>query len=172
MSKEFIKENEIAKVKYSNQYECLADKSKETREFLKSTPCKTAKVPGEFFIARRSKRGMIYVIFYCNNYNIEYEIGDREKELILSDSEISELFNPSIAKACELIRRGKDRLDMSQRDLKKIYKNATARARNIEELNNYDMGKFYIDFLPNFLISDACRTKVFITPNLRSKIGV
>ena len=171
MSKEFIKENDIAIVRYSNQYECLADKSKDTRAFLDSTPCKKAKVPGEFAVLRRSKRGLKYIFVYCNDYNIEFESGDCEEQRELTDKEILKFFNPEILEAKQRIENIKDRRDLSIRELNKIYKKSISRARNIEYFSEFNLSKFYNKILPDFMKTNSCRTKVFLTPNLRSKIG-
>lgn len=172
MSKEFIIENNIAQIRYSSQSECLADKSKETREFLKSTPSRKAKVPGELVIFRRSKRGGRYILIHLNEYDINYEAIDTEWMSEMSREEIKEFFNPEIVQALDLIdNKTKNRLDFTVRDIQKIYKKAISRARSIEQLSKFKMDKFDLVYLPEFMKSTSCRTKVFITPNLRSKIG-
>lgn len=172
MNKEFKIENGIAQVRYNSQEECLADSSGETRKFLRSTPCKIAKVSGEFIILRRSKRGMNYILIYCNEYDIEFESGNPESMEDLSDIQIRELFNPEILEAKELIYNCSDRRDLNISQLKKIYKKGLSRARDIEYVSRLNMANFYKDILPDFLKTSSCRTKVFITPNLRSKMGV
>lgn len=171
MNREFKVENGIAHVYYDNQYACLADKSIETKKFLRSTPCKKAKIGGEFIILRRSKRGMRYILIYCNEYNIEFESGNAETMEDLSNIELREYFNPEIVEAKELIYNCIDRRDMKLNQIKKIYNKGISRSRNIEYVSNIDMSKFYNEILPNFLKTKSCRTKVFITPDLRSKIG-
>lgn len=171
MSKEFITENGIAQVRYSSQQECLADNSTVTKNFLRTTPCKKAKVPGEFIILRRSKRGMNYILIYCNEYDIEFESGNAELMEDLSNIQIRELFNPEIVEAKELIEDCLDRRDLTMIQLRKIYKKGLSRAREIEYVDKLNMANFYKDILPAFLKTNSCRTKVFITPNLRAKIG-
>ena len=171
MNREFVVENDIAQIRYNNIEECLADKSKETKTFLRSTPAKKAKVSGEFIILRRSKRGMNYILIFCNEYNIEFESGNNESTEDLSDIQIRELFNPEILEAKELIYNCLDRRDLNINQLKKIYKKGVSRARNIEYISKPNMAKFYSNILPDFLKTNSCRTKVFITPNLRVKIG-
>lgn len=172
MNKEFKVENGIAKVYYNSQEQCIADNSKETRNFLCSTPCKKAKVNGEFIILRRSKRGMKYVLVWCSEYDIQFESGDANSMENLSKIQIRESFNPELAELEDEIYNINNRIDVSIRQLKKIYKMGISRARNIEYINKPDMSKFYKDILPDFLRTNSCRTKVFITPNLRSKMGV
>lgn len=171
MSKDYIIENGIAQIKYSSISECLADNSIETKKFLRSTPCKKAKVPGEFIILRRSKRGLKYVLIFCNEYTIDFESGDCEKQEDLSKIELRENFNPEIIEAKDLIDNCSDRRDLTTREIKKIYTKGISRARNIEYASELDMSKFYNEILPDFLKTNSCRTKVFITPNLKSKIG-
>ena len=171
MNKEFKIENGIAQVRYNSQEECLADNSAETKKFLRSTPCKMAKVRGEFIILRRSKRGMNYILIYCNEYNIEFESGNAKSMEDLSNIQIRELFSPEILEAKELIYNCSDRRDLNINQLKKIYKKGLSRARDIEYVSKLNMANFYRDILPNFLKTNSCRTKVFITPKLRSKIG-
>lgn len=171
MNKEFKIENGIAHVYYDNQYACLADKSIETRKFLKSTPCVKAKVLGEFTVVRKTKRGHIYIVIRCTNYDIDYECFNLETDESYSRLKIGTLFNPEVAQACELIDNC-DRLNLSMRDLKKIYQNAISRARNIEELNKYSENDLYNFIIPTFSNKKSSRTKVFMTSNLRQKLGV
>lgn len=171
MNKEFVIENGIAHVYYDTIKDCLADNSKETKKFLRSTPCKKAKVAGSFCILRRSKRGLNYILIYCNDYNIEFESGNAEKMEDLSKSQIKSLFNPEVLEAQELIYNISDRKDMNLSQIRKIYKKGISRARNIEYIENLDFSKLYRDILPDFLQTKSCRTKVFITPDLRSKMG-
>ena len=166
-----IVENGIAKVIYSSKLECLSDTSKETQFFLKSTPCKKAKVSGEFIILRRSKRGMKYVLISCSEYSIEFESGDAETMQDLSLTELKENFNSEIVDAKDIIEKCPDRQDLSLREIKKIYLKGISRARKIEYITEFNMSKFYKEILPNFMQTNQCRTKVFITPNLRSKMG-
>lgn len=171
MSKEFIIENGIPRVRYSNQQECLADNSKETRDFLRSVKQKEAKVAGEFVILRRSKRGMKYVLIFCNEYNMEFEAGSAEEMKDLSLAEIRQYFNPEILEAKDMIENCLDRKALTLREIRKIFTKGISRARNIEYLDRFDMSKFYREILPELMKTNSCRTKVFITPNLRSKLG-
>lgn len=166
-----IVEDGIAKVIYSSKLECLSDTSKETQTFLKSTPCKKAKVSGEFIILRRSKRGMKYILISCSEYNIEFESGDAETMKDLSLAELKENFNPEIVDVKDMIEKCPDRQDLSLREIKKIYLKGISRARKIEYISEFNMANFYKEILPNFLQTNQCRTKVFITPNLGSKMG-
>lgn len=171
MTRKYIIENEIAKAQYSSIKECLADNTSETKKFLRSTPCRKAKVPGEFIILRRSKRGLKYILIYCNDYTIEFESGNADTMNDLTIQEIREDFNPEIIEAKELIESCIDRKDLTLREIKKIYKKGVSRARNIEYMPSFNMAKFYKEILPDFLQTKNVRTKVFITSNLRSKIG-
>lgn len=170
MSKEFIKENNIAQVRYSNQYECIADRSKETRSFLDSTPCLKAKVLGSFLVVRKTKRGHIYVVIRCSDYDIDYECFNLESDELYAIPKISSLFNPEVAEACKLIDNS-NRLNLSIRELRKIYKNAISRARNIDKIDRCTEDDLYNFIIPSFSNKKSSRTKVFLTPNLRSKIG-
>lgn len=165
MSKEPIKINGMAAVRYDSINECLFDDSKATRTYLDSTPCKRAKVPGEFIAFRRSKRGSNYIMVVCSEYYISFESN------CLSDEQIKEFFG-SAALECKKIIHNCDRMNLTVRNLRKIFKKVFSKFKEIERIDKFDLSKFETNTLPEFLKTKSCRAKLFMTSNLMSKIGV
>ena len=145
MSKEFIKENNISKVIYSNPYECLGDNTAETRRFLRCRPkIERGRYNGEFaYIGRLRDNPNKFVIVRYNIMGLFVELLSSGTEIDIDlkynnrnvAPHVSSILTKTI-KTINKIQREKNYL--TAREFKSIVKNLCNTYYEVDQLNEYD----------------------------------
>lgn len=169
MTKEFkvIKESGIAIVQYSNQYECLADKSKDTIKHLQSTKKveKSYDKNKTFVVLRKSKRGGFYILIRVYDTFMDVETN--------CDKNLSKSFNPEVNMCKNMIEEfnKSPKEEISMRFFNKLYNLAVSRARKIDYIASFKNELFEQKILPEFMVDKNFRVKVFLPSKIDQKVG-
>lgn len=146
MNKEFKEYCGFRYIQYSNKYECLADKSQESKKWLKSklTKLERSRYSGEFaYISKLRDNPNKFVAIRYNNMGIFTELLTTSTELDIELRYNNKLVKPHISsnltKIIKKINNIQDNKNyLSLKEFKSIIKNLENTYYKVEVLNKFD----------------------------------